>query len=72
MKCSPWWRGDAGRNEFVRGHAFEGGYGKEVQVIAGGKAIVAIKTWEIRSRAIRKLDRKPKAEVRPKAKKKAA
>ena len=67
-----------GDHVIVEGSLRSGEYDREVQVVGAGKAVVSTKTWEIRARAIRKLDRKPKAESqpkaedKPKAKKKAA
>jgi len=68
-----------GDHVMVEGELRSSEYEREVQVIGAGKAIISTKTWEIRARAIRKLDRKPKAEAaqpkaeaKPKAKKKAA
>ncbi len=51
----------------VEGELRSSEYDREVQVVGAGKAVISTKTWEIRARAIRKLDRKPKAESQPKA-----
>jgi single-strand DNA-binding protein len=56
-----------GDHVMVEGELRSSEYDREVQVIGAGKAVVSTKTWEIRARAIRKLDRKPKAESQPKA-----
>ena len=56
-----------GDHVMVEGELRSSEYDREVQVVGAGKAIISTKTWEIRARAIRKLDRKPKAENQPKA-----
>jgi len=56
-----------GDHVMVEGELRSSEYDREVQVIGAGKAVISTKTWEIRARAIRKLDRKPKAGSQPKA-----
>lgn len=56
-----------GDHVMVEGELRSSEYDREVQIIGAGKAVISTKTWEIRARAIRKLDRKPKAESQPKA-----
>jgi single-strand DNA-binding protein len=56
-----------GDHVMVEGELRSSEYDREVQVVGAGKAVISTKTWEIRARAIRKLDRKPKAETQPKA-----
>ena len=56
-----------GDHVMVEGELRSSEYDREVQVVGAGKAVISQKTWEIRARAIRKLDRKPKAESQPKA-----
>jgi len=64
-----------GDHVMVEGELRSSEYDREVQVVGAGPVVISQKTWEIRARAIRKLDRKPKAEQpkaedKPKAKKK--
>jgi len=61
-----------GDHVMVEGELRSSEYDREVQVVGAGKAVISTKTWEIRARAIRKLDRKPKADIPPKAVKKKA
>lgn len=56
-----------GDHVMVEGELRSSEYDREVQVVGAGKAVISTKTWEIRARAIRKLDRKPKAESQAKA-----
>jgi len=56
-----------GDHVMVEGELRSSSYDREVQIVGAGKAVISTKTWEIRARAIRKLDRKPKAESTPKA-----
>jgi single-strand DNA-binding protein len=60
----PFGKGD---HVMVEGELRSSEYDREVQVVGAGKAVISTKTWEIRARAIRKLDRK-KAQ-QPKSKK---
>jgi len=51
-----------GDHVLVEGELRSYQYDKEVDVVASGKAVVQVKTWEIRASLVRKLVRKDKPE----------
>ena len=59
-----------GDHVMVEGELRTGRYAREFEVDGGKLLTVMMNTFEIRARAIRKLDRKPKAESQPKAEQK--
>jgi single-strand DNA-binding protein len=61
-----------GDHVMIEGELRSSEYDRAVAGPDAVEVIVPTRTWEIRARAIRKLDRKPKGENQPKAKKKAA
>jgi len=59
-----------GDHVMVEGELRTGRYAREFEVDGGKLLTVMMNTFEIRARAIRKLDRKPKAEAQTKAEQK--
>ena len=59
-----------GDHVMVEGELRTGQYDRDMVGGDGVVTIMPVKTYEIRARAIRKLDRKPKAESQPKAQQK--